>query len=468
MIEFVLDEGIDYIDGTFQLVPGTVETDPYPDKITHNPTNITLQWNWTGDQLRVIEYWAVKFNISSTKLGFVPVNVVPDSGITYMTSNGVIMYREFPLVMITVLSPSIQPLITDVTVDPGGVNIEFTSIVTAEYYEIYGGPTQTSVDLITIMGTVNAPSTSWVDTNRPALDPDEYYYVVRAVDTGTQPPTKSMTSNTGGYFRVQLDPGTNAVSTPLKPFGVITLDTLMTDIGATSLSLIDANNDWQTYTSSPPGDVQLGAGYVVDMPAGPTQYYWFTGEPVSMVLYEEGFGFDILTRDDLAATVDPAGDVTLTWSVIPNAEYYVYWSDQRDGFFRSIYTVLNGGNRVSSPTYTHTGAVSGIGENYYMIIPYDTGTGTNGSSSYSIGVWTTEYNGNDLFGLPLKPQWGAMSADWYVDQIPNCLGIVFLENGEWKAHFKEFPEGVYDTTIVRGNGYVVSVFEASLFSYVGM
>jgi hypothetical protein len=467
MIEFVLDEGIEFVDGTFELVPGTIETDPYPDSITYNPTNTSLQWNWTGDQLRVIEYWAVRFNISSTRLGFVPVNVLPDSSITYMTSNGILMNKEFPLVMITVLTPRLQPMITDVTVTPGGVNIEFTNVLNAEYYEIYGGPTQTSVDLITLLGTVNAPSTSWVDINRPTQDPDEFYYVVRAVDTGTVPETRSATSNTGGYFRVQLNPGTNAISTPLKPFGSPTLDAMMTAIGATSLSILDANDDWQTYSSGPPGDVQLGEGYVVEMPAGPAVSYWFTGEPSSMVLYQEGFGFDDVTRDDLSATVNPSGDVTLTWTAIANAEYYVYWSDARDGFFRSSYTILNSGNRVTVATFVHTGAVGGVGENYYMIIPYDTIGGTNGSSSYSIGVWTAEYNGNHLFGLPLKPIWGDESADWYVDQIPNCLGIVFLDNGEWKAHFKEFPEGVYDTILETGIGYELTVNDTSLYSFIG-
>jgi hypothetical protein len=102
-----------------------------------------------------------------------------------------------------------------------------------------------------------------------------------------------------------------------------------------------------------------------------------------------------------------------------------------------------------------------------MIIPHDPIGGTNGSSTYSIGVWTAEYNGNEMFGLPLKPVWGLESADWYVDQIPNCLGIVFYENGIWKAHFKEFPEGVYDTMIEFGKGYQVSVYDTSLYSYVG-
>jgi hypothetical protein len=69
-----------------------------------------------------------------------------------------------------------------------------------------------------------------------------------------------------------------------------------------------------------------------------------------------------------------------------------------------------------------------------------------------------------MFGLPLKPIWGDMSTDWYVDQIPNALGIVYLDSGIWKAHFKEFPEGVYDTTVEYGRGYELSVFATSLFS----
>jgi hypothetical protein len=168
------------------------------------------------------------------------------------------------------------------------------------------------------------------------------------------------------------------------------------------------------------------------------------------------------------ASVDTNGNVTLTWTTIPVAEYYVQWSTTRDGFFNGSFSILNGGAPVSGPPFVHIGAAFSQVENYYMIVPHDPILGLNGSSTYSIGIWTMEFNGNEFFGLPLKPLWGDKSADWYVDQIPNSLGIVYLEGGLWKAHFKEFPEGVYDTTIEYGKGYEVSVWATSRFSFVGM
>jgi hypothetical protein len=161
-------------------------------------------------------------------------------------------------------------------------------------------------------------------------------------------------------------------------------------------------------------------------------------------------------------------DIELTWpSLGGGIEYYVYWSNTRSGFYVGSFTILNSGATVPGSPYTHTGAAAAVGENYYMIIPYNTALGTNGSSTYTIGVWIVEYNGNEMLGLPLKPDWGDKSADWYVDQIPFCLGITYLENGVWKSHFKEFPAGVFDITIRPGIGFEVSVYETARFSFQG-
>jgi hypothetical protein len=465
MINFVLEQGIDFIDGTFQLVPQTIEVDPNPDIVNYNPTNTTLIWDWSTNQVRVGEFWAVRFDISSTVVGpNVPVNVVPDSSITYRTANNVTLTNEFPLLTITVITPSLQPVITDIEIEPGNdVRITYFSIVGAEQYEIFGGQSQTTIDLVTPIATVMAPATSFLDTSSLGLY-DEYYYVVVAVDTDTIPPSRTATSNTAGFYRMQFAAGTNTFSLPLDPIGTLTLDSLMTGMGATSISILDVNDDWQTYTSSPPGNAQVGVGYVVEHMGGS---YIFTGEPASMIFYTGTSGFDASNRNSLAATVAVNGDVTLSWATIPGMEYYVYQSGVRSGFFTASYSILNGGLPVAGSPFVDVGAASASGENYYMIIPHDPIGGTNGSSTYSIGVWTAEYNGNEMFGLPLKPVWGLESADWYVDQIPNCLGIVFYENGIWKAHFKEFPEGVYDTMIEFGKGYQVSVYDTSLYSYVG-
>ena len=145
-------------------------------------------------------------------------------------------------------------------------------------------------------------------------------------------------------------------------------------------------------------------------------------------------------------------------------------SDTRDGFFPGSpgsYTILNGGMPVLVTSYVHMGAAFTSGENYYMVVPYDPVGGLNGSSTYSIGVWTMGFNGNEMFGLPLKPSWGTVSADWFVEQVPNSLGLVFLENGEWKAHFRYFPEGVFDTTIEYGKGYEISVYATDQYSFIG-
>ena len=160
-------------------------------------------------------------------------------------------------------------------------------------------------------------------------------------------------------------------------------------------------------------------------------------------------------------------DIDLSWpSLGPGIDYYIYSSIMRDGFFRDLYAVLNGGMPVSATMYTDIGAASSPGDNYYLIVPYNLTLG-NGSSTYSVGVITDEFDGNDFFGLPLKPVWGDLSADWYTDQIPNALGIVYLENGIWTPHFKEFDEGVYDTIIEYGRGYEVSVYISSLFNFIG-
>jgi parallel beta-helix repeat protein len=360
------------------------------------------------------------------------------------------------------------PLITDViTINNGeGVRVEWQASASSivDYYLIFGGETATSIDLLNPIGQtpIGSGQMWWINSSAVLTD-EEHYYVVRAVNSTSG--NMSTTSNTGGYFTTQFNPGLNTFSLPVKPFSAPTLDTLMAGMGASSISMLDAADDWQTYTSGPAPIVEMGVGYLIDMPSG--ESYVFTGEPASMIVYQDGFGFDDVTRDDLMASVDASGNVTLTWTTIPGAEYYIHWSSARDGFHNGSFSILNGGAPVLGPPFVDIGAAISQGENYYMIIPYEPILGLNGSSTYSIGVWTMEFNGNEMFGLPLKPVWGDKSADWYVDQIPNSLGIVYLENGIWKAHFKEFPEGVYDATIEFGRGYQVSVWATSRFSFVG-
>jgi parallel beta-helix repeat protein len=321
----------------------------------------------------------------------------------------------------------------------------------------------TSSDINPITKARNPLTTIWLDVNATNIGHPDYrkeqYYAIRTVNIKG---LLSATSNTVGYYQMEFVAGPNAFSLPLKQPVPQSLDALMLDMGTETISWLDQNDDWQTYPANPITPMaEMGGGYVVEFPA-PSSYV-FTGEPASMVLYQDGFGFDDATRDDISATVNALGDVTVSWTPIPGANNYcVLRSESRNGFHNGSFTSQN----ILAPPFLDAGAASAAGELYYIVVPSEL-TDCDGSSTYSIGVITEEYSGNEMFGLPLKPTWGDKSADWYVENIPNALGMVYLDDGVWKAHFKEFPEGVYDTAITFGRGYEISVYSSSKYSFIG-
>jgi len=420
--------------------------------------------HWDGGPLVIGESWIGSYDVScSAPMANQNVTLFPFATVNYLDWDNKSMHVMIPSEYINCFS-IMQPYISNVAIESGAVNVTWVDIIGAEYYEIYGGPSQTALNLdsMDILATVSAPKTWWLDSVRLTTNPNEYYYVVRAVDFDPDPDLRSATSNTAGYYLIDFESGLNTFSLPLQPFTYPNLDYYLTSISsATSISWNDIDGNWQTYPSVAPPQVEMGKGYVIDLSLASS--FVFTGEPSSMIIYQEGFGFDSATQDDIIANVDSSGNVDISWTPIVDADkYYVYRSNIRDGFFTFNYNVFE----VFMASYQDVGAASSVGELYYLIVPYNSTQG-NGSSTYSIGVITTEYNGNEMIGLPLKPIWGVKSADWYVDQIPNCLGIVYLENGIWKAHFKEFKEGVYDTTIEHGRGYELTVYDTSIYSFVG-
>jgi parallel beta-helix repeat protein len=407
-------------------------------------------------------------------------SVVTSSGVSYIPSMPLIngshlVYVEvsdihgniaFEFWSFTVSLTPRPPHITDLRVVGNEINITWNLSPSSnvEAYDIYSGPTQTSInlnDLLLATPDESPPAQQWwaqfpFDTTANR----EYYFVVRARSTILQ--ERSVTSNTMGYYRMDFEAGLNTFSLPLKQVLPQSLDVQMLDMGADSISWLDGNDDWQTYPANPSAPMaEMGEGYVVEFPAATSHV--FTGEPAAMVLYNDGFGFDNTTRDDISASVNALGDVTVSWTPIAGANLYcVLRSGTRNGFHTESFTSQS----VLAPPFLDAGAASAAGELYYIVVPSEL-TDCDGSSTYSIGVITEEYSGNEMFGLPLKPNWGDRSADWYADQITNVLGIVYLDDGTWKAHFKEFPEGVYDTTVVLGKGYELTVFTMVKYSYIG-
>jgi parallel beta-helix repeat protein len=162
------------------------------------------------------------------------------------------------------------PYITNLRVIGTEVNVtwDLSPSDSVNAYDVYGGSTQTSIDF-------SAPIYSTPDEGAPAeqwwaqfsfdiAGNPEYYFVLRARNNALL--KRSSTSNTAGYFSMDFDAGLNTFSLPLKSFSSPTLDTLMTDIGASSISILDTLDDWQTYTSGPSPNVEMGVGYVVDLP----------------------------------------------------------------------------------------------------------------------------------------------------------------------------------------------------------
>ncbi len=101
-----------------------------------------------------------------------------------------------------------------------------------------------------------------------------------------------------------------------------------------------------------------------------------------------------------------------------------------------------------------------------MVIPVDS-QGKSGSSTYSVGVFTVEYqSGSDIFALPLKPV-EVHSLDWYCDEIPSVVGIAYMISDVWKFHAREMSEGVYDVEVLQSEGYQISVGGVSIgFAFI--
>jgi hypothetical protein len=192
--------------------------------------------------------------------------------------------------------PFLQPPYID-NIQALGNEVNLTWILSpspsVNWYEIYGGPSQISIDFNTILYKTPfepAPATQfWAQFNFDTVGNPEYYFVVRAVND-SMVPMRSTTSNTAGYYTMNFSAGLNTFSPPLKPFTPRTLDLVMADMGATTISWLNSTDDWLTFPIEPVTPMmEMGKGYVVELP-GPLNFI-FTGEPGAMIKYTESWGF---------------------------------------------------------------------------------------------------------------------------------------------------------------------------------
>ncbi len=259
-----------------------------------------------------------------------------------------------------------------------------------------------------------------------------------------------------------------------------TADNYLKDMDARYIKWMDpVNHIWMKLGDGGVNDTQMevGKGYEVAFDS-PTNFT-FIGMPVAMILYDNlSFGFDaalsIGNADSLTATVDPAsGDVNLSWDAAVGVDtYYVYNSSSRDGFWGilGIDYYLLATTPLGSESYTHVGVALAGTEHYYMVVPFISGTGERGVSSYTLGVWTASYlDQYDTLALPLKTT-SNQTADWYCDNIPDTVGMNYFNISvqRWGWHSTRMGAGAYDPVLVMTEGYQISTSGATKFTFIGV
>jgi len=272
-----------------------------------------------------------------------------------------------------------------------------------------------------------------------------------------------------GKFTRAFDAGLNAFSLPLEPLTGHDLEWFANSIANTVyIDWMDSSDHWvRQYKGDPagrPGALGIGEGFQIFLSAAST--FTFVGTPAAMIRYQEGLGAPQDFRR--ALTVQAAqDDIELYWKTATGASgYNIYRTDDRMAFHMSTLTpVATLGAGANS--WTDLGALATDASWYYMVIPIKAG-GTEGSSTYSIGVISVSYKaGHNSIGLPLKPA-GWWTLDHYCEGISGAIGIAYMTMGVWKFHATEMPALVYDPFIEQGNGYQISIDgQPSGYTFIG-
>jgi hypothetical protein len=450
----------------------------YPDAIYGTMDGTFLEWEVA--RIKVGENWKVSYKVRSSQLGWVPVGVYPDARVSYIKWNNQYVIHPFPEVLVHVILPPTDPTVigppkdlrTSVTGDKD-IRLDWAppEEPTLSHYLIYRSEGQRDFDFTyPIHDTSNdvyPRRTDWIDAGAADVGaPREYYYVVRAVDSGG---AASNTSNTAGKWTKTFESGLNAFSLPLEPYSSLNISDLGNDIPDSEfIRWIRGDGEWETHIRGTKGggtDVEalVGKGYELSVSA--QTIYTFVGFPGSMISFHEGFGEDKGFRESLAADVN-GSDITISWESLPGAsEYVVYKSATRDGLFEKALQPI-AKVPASLDYYVDVGVVLSGTEFFYWVVPIDS-SGNEGSSTYSIGIWFGVYQeGSDTISSPLK-----LTVHLSIDDIcklnEDIIGIAYLISGVWKFHSREMPASVYDAVLEQSMGYQMSSEEDIQLVFIG-
>jgi hypothetical protein len=467
MIRDVLPSYIQYVYSSFSIWPDTICT----------MGDITfIEWN--VPRIKVGQSWKVSYQVRSSKLGWVPVGVYPDSRVSYIRWNNEHAIHPFPDVKVHVVKPPLERIIGP----PENLrtSVESSQDVRLDWYPpdepgvshylIYRSEDQREFDFTNPIhdtsGDVQPIRTDWLDAGAAGINsPREFYYTVRAVNVDG---TVSTTSNTAGKWTRTFEAGLNNLSLPLEPFTPIKISDLTSGIpNAEFIRTIRSDGKWETHVAGIRGPLDdeavIGRGYELYLSAQTT--YTFVGFPGSMISYREGFGESLVFRKGLKANV-LGDDIHITWQPAPYAiEHEVFRSTARDGLFEDTLQPIA---RISASTnsYLDEDVASPGTEHYYWIVPIDS-LGEGGGSSYSVGVWVGTYRkGIDTISPPLQLTF-QIWIDGLCDLHNDIVGMAYLTKGIWKFHAREMPPQVYDSIFQQSMGYQISSNDSISIVFIG-
>jgi hypothetical protein len=341
-----------------------------------------------------------------------------------------------------------------------------------DHYLIYRSTDQREFDfpdpIYNTSTDIHPLRTNYTDNGAASsTSPKEYYYTVRSV---SELGMMSITSNTAGKRTKTFSSGLDTFSLPLEPFEIHNISWYANNMpNTTSIRWMDSTGHWVThYKGTGEGindvSVEMGKGYEIFLSSD--SGFTFCGYPASMIRYQEGLGDSIDFRKSLSAQKD-GSDTVLSWDSVTGASWYkIFRSNDRIGLHNLSLQAI-GVVPSTQNTWTDYDVLMNEDEHYYTVIPVYPG-GKLGSSTYSVGVSTIEYqSGSDTFALPLKTE-ETHSLDWYCDEIPKAVGVAYLIFEVWKFHAIQMLEGIYDVDVLQGEGYQISTEGArTRFTFIG-
>ncbi len=468
MIRDALPSYIRYIPGSFS----DESSNPLPpDAITVNPDGTTFL-DWDVEVILINQSWIVRYEVTSSKEGCVPVGIYSASRVNYTKWDNSSETVHFQDILVNVLAPEpIDPPILNIEADQNDVHLSWTIPgPNISYYLIYGSPDQRGFDfsqpIHITLNDVDPQRTNWTDLGAANPSPREYYYSVRAVSNLG---VKSFTSNTVGKWTRGFEAGLSAFSLPLEPIAGNDIEWYASSIPNTEyIDWMDASGNWMRHMKGDPvarsGTLGVGEGFQIFLSA--PSNFTFVGSPAAMIRYQDGVGASLDFRKGLTAYV-VQNDINLYWKGALGADgYHVYRSEDRSAFHKVVLTpiaTLGPGVR-----YWKDAGVMSVGSEWYYMVVSLAASGRLGGSTYSIGVISKEYQpGHSTVGLPLEPL-GIWTLDYYCEVMTTVVGMAYIVHGVWKFHATEMPTGVYDPFIEQGEGYQISVEgQPSRYIYVG-